>query len=74
MGLPTELEAQTISVLDLVTLLLHEPEKVSDGVGILDGCLEVSFQYGAVGGLAFALAKPLNVAHGLLPIALNDNG
>ena len=71
MCLPLELEAQAATVLDLVPLPLHEPEEVSNGVGVLDGCFQVSLQHGTIGGLTFTLAEPLNVAHGLLPIALN---
>ena len=72
--LSTELEAQTISALDLVALSLHETKEISDGVSILDECFEVSLQHGAVGGLALALAQPLNVAYGFLPVTFNDNG
>ena len=74
MCLPSELEAQAATVLDLIPLPLHEPEEVSDGVGVLDGCFQIGLQHGAVGGLAFTLTQPFNITHRLLPVTLDDDG
>ena len=74
MRLSSELEAQTVTVLDLIPLPLHEPEEVSDGVGVLDGYFQIGFQHGTIGGLTFTLAQPFDVAHGFLPVPLDDDG
>ena len=74
MVLSSELEAQAATVLDLIPLPLHESEEVSNGVGVLDGCFQVSLQHGTIGGLTFTLAQPFDVAHGFLPIPLDDDG
>ena len=72
-GLSSELEAETISVPDLVTLPFHEPEEVSNRVSVLNRCFEVGLQHGAVGGLAFTLAKPFDIAHRFLAIAVYNH-
>src|SRR5699024_10019849 len=62
--LPPQTESQTVSVADLVALVLHEQEEVSQVIGVLNGLPEIRLQHGAEGGLTPGLTQPLHIAHG----------
>ena len=61
-------------MLDLISLVLHDEEEVTDVVGILDSLPQICLQHGAEGGLAPALPQPLDVTDRLFSLALHDNG
>ena len=62
--LAPQTESQTVSVADLVALVLHEQEEVPQVIGVLNGLPEIRLQHGAEGGLTFGLTQPLHIAHG----------
>ena|GEM_PF-4590611 len=61
-------------MLDLISLVLHDEEEVTDIVGILYGLPQIRLQHCPEGGLAPALPQPLNVADGLICFSLHDDG
>ena len=62
--LPPQTESQTVSVADLVALVLHEQEEVAQVIGVLNGLPEIRLKHGAKGGLTPGLTQPLHIAHG----------
>ena len=52
--------------MDLVALMLHEQEEVTEIVGILDGIVQVRFEHRAERRLALFLTQPLRIADGFL--------
>lgn len=67
-------ETEAIPMLDLIALMLHDEEEVTDVVGVLDGLPQIRLQHGAEGGLALALPQPLDVTDRLFSLTLQDNG
>ena len=57
-------------MLDLIALVLHDEEEVSDIVGILYGLPQIRLQHGAEGRLALALPQPLDITDCLFCLAL----
>lgn len=72
--LPFEAKAEACAVLDLIPLVLHDEEEVTDIVGILNGLPQIRLQHGAEGRLAPALPQPLDVTDRLFSLALHDDG
>ena len=62
--LSPQAEAQLIAMADLIAHVLHEQEKVSEVIGILNGRPQIRFQHGAECGLALGLSQPLYIADG----------
>ena len=60
-------------MLDLISLVLHDEEEVTDVVGILDSLPQICLQHGTEGGLPLGLAQPLNVADRPSRHALHDD-
>ena len=52
--------------MDLIAPMLHEQEKVTEIVGILDGITQIRFQHGTERRLALFLTQPLRIADGFL--------
>ena len=52
--------------MDLIAPMLHDQEKVTKIVGILDGITQIRFQHGTEGRLAPFLTQPLRIADGFL--------
>ena len=72
--LAPQTETEAIPMLDLISLVLHDEEEVTDIVGILYGLPQIRLQHCPEGGLAPALPQPLNVADGLICFSLHDDG
>ena len=63
--LPSQAEAQPVAVVDLITHVFHEQEKVAEIVGVLNGRPQIRLQHGTECGLAFGLPQPFHIADGL---------
>ena len=61
-------------MLDLISHVLHEHEKVAVIVGVLDGCPQIGFQHGAESGLSALLPQPLAVMDGAVLFPGKDDG
>ena len=60
--LPAQTEAQPIAVVDLIAHVLHEQEKVSEIIGILNSRPQIRLQHGTECGLPFGLPQPFHIA------------
>ena len=67
-------EAQPIAVMDLVALMLHEQEKVTEIVRVRNGVAQVRFQHGAERRLSFGLPQPFNIADCLGGLTFHNDG
>ena len=72
--LPAQSETQPVAVVELVSFMLHEQEKVTEIVGVLDGIVQVRFQHGAERWLPFGLAEPFNIADRFCTLSLKNYG
>ena len=72
--LPPQAKPQAVSVADLVALVLHEQEEVSQVISVLNGLPEIRLQHGAEGGLTLGLTQPLHIAHGYGCLSGEDHG
>ena len=59
--------------MDLVAFMLHDQEKVTEIVGILDGIVQVRFEHRAERRLALFLTQPLRIADGFLFIVFQND-
>ena len=60
--LPPQAEPKPAAMVDLITHVLHQQEKVAQVVGVLDGGPKVRLQQGAEGGLPLGLPQPFHIA------------
>ena len=72
--LPAQSKAQPVAVVDLVALMLHEQEEVTEIVRVRNGVAQVCFQHGAERRLPFGLTEPFNIADSLCALALKNDG
>ena len=72
--LSPQAEAEPASMMDLIPLMLHEQQEVSEIVGVLDGRPQIRFQHGAKGRLALRPPQPLHIADGFGRLSRHDNG
>ena len=72
--LSTQAETEPAAMMDLIPLMLHEQEEVTEVVGVPDGIPQICLQHGTEGGLPPGLAQPLNVADRPGRRALHDDG
>ena len=68
--LPAQSETETVAVVDLVALMLHEQEEVAEIVRVGNRIAQVRFQHGAERWLPFGLAEPFDVADGFCVLSL----
>ena len=61
-------------MVDLVALMLHEQEKVTEIVGICNCVTQVRFQHGTERRLTFGLPQPFNIADRFGWLALHNDG
>ena len=61
-------------MVNLVALMLHEQEKVTEIVGICNCVTQVRFQHGTERRLPFGLAEPFNVADRFCTLSLKNYG
>ena len=61
-------------MVDLVALMLHEQEKVTEIVRVGNGIAQVRFQHGAERRLPLGLPQPFNVADRFCTLSLKNYG
>ena len=71
--LAPQTETEAIPMLDLISLVLHDEEEVTDIVGILYGLPQIRLQHGPESRLALALPQPLDVTNRFFCFTLHDN-
>ena len=59
--------------MDLIALMLHKQEKVTEIVGILNSVTQIRFQHGTERRLALFLTQPLRIADGFLFIIFQND-
>ena len=72
--LPAQTEAEPVSMMDLVSFMLHEQEKVTEIVRVCNGIAQVRFQHGTERRLTFGLTEPFNVADRFCTLSLKNYG
>ena len=72
--LPAQTESKPVAVVDLVALMLHEQEKVTEIVGIRNCVTLVRFQHGTERRLTFGLTEPFNIADRFCTLSLKNYG
>ena len=72
--LPAQSETETVSVVDLVALMLHEEKKVAEIVRVGNRIAQLRFQHGAERWLTFGLTEPFNIADRFCTLALKNYG
>ena len=71
--LPAQSETETVAVVDLVALMLHEQEEVAEIVRVGNRIAQVRFQHGAERWLPFRLAEPFNIADRFGGLSLHND-
>ena len=71
--LPAQSETETVAVVDLVALMLHEQEEVAEIVRVGNRIAQVRFQHGTERWLPFGLAEPFDVADRFGGLALHND-
>ena len=71
--LPAQSETETVAVVDLVALMLHEQEEVAEIVRVGNRFAQVCFQHGTERRLTFGLTEPFNVADRFGGLALHND-
>ena len=72
--LPAQSETETVAVVDLVALMLHEQEKVTEIVRGGNGIAQIRFQHGAERRLTFGLTEPFNITDCFCTLSLKNYG
>ena len=71
--LTAQSETETVAVVDLVALMLHEQEEVAKIVRVGNRIAQVRFQHGAERRLTFGLTEPFNIADRFGGLSLHND-